>query len=97
MTARFNIREDNVVVIDLVTAQEKFGFYASQNISECSFRKNARECVSMQQQTWSECSDMKLAVIAFKDSCFIQNKGLALTGILAKKFINLLNYLKGPV
>jgi hypothetical protein len=82
-----------MVIIDLVAETKEFGFSANQTIAECSFQKDGhlQKCVSNQQQPWSDCSGMKLAVIAFKDGCFIQNKGLALTGILAKKCINLLS------
>jgi hypothetical protein len=87
VTGRYNIREDNVVVIDLVAATKEFGFFANQNISECSFQKvgHDRRCVGHQQQPWSQCSIMKLAVQKSTETCFIHNQGLTSTGILAKK------------
>ncbi len=86
ITGRYNVREDNMVIFDLVTAHEKFGFYANVHISKCSFQKvgQNQKCVSNQQQTWSPCSSMKLAVLAFNNGCFIQSNRLTLIGILAK-------------
>ncbi len=84
------MREDYVVTIDPVAATQEFGFFASQNISECSFQKVGRDqkCVINQHETWSPCSSMKLAVQTFTKACIIQNKGLKLTGILAKILCN---------
>ncbi len=87
ITGRYNVREDNMVIIDLVATTQEFGFYASPNISECSFQKvgHDHKCVSNQAQSWrSQCTSMKLAVQTSTDACFIQNNGLTLTGMLAK-------------
>jgi hypothetical protein len=83
ITGRYNVREDNMVIIDLVTKQ-LFGFYASQNISECSFQKvgQNQKCVRNQMYTIGQCSQMELDVLTNKKACYIQNKGLKLKGIL---------------
>jgi hypothetical protein len=90
ITEKYNVREDNMVIIDLVATMQGFGFSSSQNISECSFQKvgHDQRCVSNQQQTWSQCSSMKLAVQTFAEACIIQNKGLTLTGSLGKIICN---------
>ncbi len=90
ITGRHNVREDNMVIIDLVAATKEFGFFANQNISECSFQKvgHDQRCVGHQQQPWSQCSIMKVDVVTSNEGCFIQNKGLTLTGILAKIICN---------
>jgi hypothetical protein len=84
ITGRYNVREDNMVIIDLDWAPKKFGFIASQNISECSFQKVGHDQKCVSNQTWSQCASMKLAVLASNKGCFFENKGLTLSGIFAK-------------
>jgi hypothetical protein len=102
ITGRKNVREDNMVLVDLDVAQ-LFGFYASQNISECSIQKDGHDqrCVGRQQETWIQCPSMKLAVLSSNESCFFQYTRLTLIGMLAKILchlkINLLKALKEEV
>jgi hypothetical protein len=75
-----------MVIIDVVATPQEFGVLASQNISECSFQKVGHDqiCVGHPQHPRTQCSSMKLALQAYSDTCFINNNGLTLTGILAK-------------
>ncbi len=72
-----------MVIIDPVAKTQKFGFYVNKIITKCSFQKDDgldQRCASNQQQPWSECSSMKLAVLAFNEACFIQSNGLTFKG-----------------
>ncbi len=88
VTARQNIREDNMVIIDTVATTKGFGFYTNVHISECSFQKagHDQKCVSNQKEIKSLCSNIKLEVT--NGACFIQNNGLTFTGILIKKILH---------
>jgi hypothetical protein len=83
ITGRYNVREENTVIIDPIATTKEFGFYVIGSISECSFQQDGHDqkCLSNQEQTSRLCSNMKLDVLISNKACFIQNKGLTFKGI----------------